>query len=314
MTDTFATAAEITDTGVRVSYAGPTDEELEAMTLGGGLGPLGVNMARTADLDADIDENDPEAFEKELAAIAEEEAARKQEASQRELSFDEQVEQVLACVFFHPSFREIKRNILVKCAEPQKQAALEAWIAVQPEFQADMQSPIRVIESLIEAGGLMSVPYLKSGEATTEEALDAMTDEEFYEQFDDCSITATEAGTEAACRTAPKARVDELRHAHPVQDPGYVEVLRYIAEEPRTRYQIEKFCAGKPYLKTMSNLGVAEVRPSHFIDKLERAGVITWRDAWTINDAGRAYLASLDAQAQEAEAQATAVQSTGSAI
>lgn len=255
--------------------------------------PRTNGAAEQSDPADDIDGEDPEAFEKELAAIADQEAEH-EAVPAAELTFDERVERVLGRVFAHPELREIRRDILAQCTNELPQTELEAWIAGRPDYPADVQTPVRLIESLVDVGGLTSTPRLKSGEAATEEALDAMSDEDFYEQFDDCYIQTTPEGREAVQRTTPEARITELRHAHPLQDEGYEDVLRFIAEEPRSRYDIERFCVGKPYLTAASHMGVAEVRPSHFIDKLERAGVIVWQGKWTINDAGTAYLASLN--------------------
>lgn len=209
-------------------------------------------------------------------------------------TFDDRVERVLACVFSHPAFRELKYEMLAACADARKEFELEASIERSPHFPQGMQAPRTVIDQLVSAGGFSRTVLLNTDEEISEEELDGMSDEEYDEFFECYLVRTTEEGAEAVRRASPENRMDDLRYAHPVQGPGYLDVLRYIDERPRTRYEIERFCKGKSYLKASSNLGIAEVRPSHFIDKLERAGVIVWKDGWTINDAGKAYLASLD--------------------
>jgi hypothetical protein len=76
----------------------------------------------------------------------------------------------------------------------------------------------------------------------------------------------------------------------PLRRDTYVELLAFIAAEPRPYAQVESLLKGSPVLETVINGRIETVQPSVFLDKLERAGVLVWNKKWEITEEGREYL------------------------
>lgn len=211
------------------------------------------------------------------------------------LTFEQRVQNVRNCITAHPRRRELMYKILTWFDdEEHSEAEVEQKIESFPEFEDCLQNSHTILMMLVEAGAIAYFPINAEGEMLDESALEALTEDEYFDVVEDFHCRITDEGKEAARRMSPDKRLDELFESHPIQIDGYKDVLRFLTEKPHTRYEIEAFCKGKSYLKAPAGVPLPYMRPSHFIDKLERAGMIEWRDGkWTVSAAGRLVAAAL---------------------
>ena len=110
------------------------------------------------------------------------------------------------------------------------------------------------------------------------------------DEFDDLlateSLVSTEAGRRLLELAAPQRRMGLLLESEPERAATYVEVLEFIRDRHPAYGDIKALLAGRDILHAYLDGRWADIQPSVFVDKLESAGMILWRDGWELTEEG----------------------------
>lgn len=207
---------------------------------------------------------------------------------QTEPSLEERCEAIERLVLKQPEHREIYEAVLGFCRQRRSQADVEAYIQSLPECVHESQSPYFLIKSLVRAGGLARVELDAEGEVVTPERKAGLDEDALDDLVCDVAYETTEAGCLAHEDLRPVRRFEHLLERQPTRRNVYCEVLGFCSE-PRTRHEIEDLLRGRQILIDEAVDG-QPLKPSVFIDKLERSGVLVWKGGWVTSEDGMAYL------------------------
>ena len=96
----------------------------------------------------------------------------------------------------------------------------------------------------------------------------------------------------------PSARLVDLLHLAPERAETYIELLEFVDVDARSYPEIEALLSGRPVLEIIIDGNRETMQPSVFVDKLERAGALVWKDGWTLTEEGREFLEDLKVNGQ----------------
>lgn len=204
------------------------------------------------------------------------------------LSFEARCNRVGNLVMSQTEHREIRIAILGFCRERRQLSEVELFVQDLPEFGYDSQSPYYLIQSLVNAGGLVRLELDEEGEVVTPERTAGLTEDEVDDLVVEIDYEATDVGLAVYQELMPSKRLDDLLTTQSARKDTYCEVLEFCLT-PKTRAQIEELLEGREILMTDAP-GEQPLHPSVFVDRLERSGVLVWRGKWATTDAGKAYL------------------------
>lgn len=215
-----------------------------------------------------------------------------------ELTFEEKLAALNRTVMRHPLNREILYKTLAFCAEERPLREAEDFIAGLPQFNLATQNQYYLITSLAKAYGLELIERDEAGERVTATQKEGLTEDEVDDLVAAISFKTTEVGAYFVEYNKPSARLVDLLSLDPTRADTYRDLLEFVAAEARPYRDIEAFLDGRPALQTVID-GRAEVmQPSVFVDKLERAGALVWKDGWTLTEEGREFLEDLKVHGQ----------------
>lgn len=215
-----------------------------------------------------------------------------------ELTFDEKLEALNMTVMRHPLNREILYKALAFCIEERPLRDAEDFIAALPQFALATQNQYYMLMSLVRAYGLRLIERDVEGNEVMPEQKEGLTEDEIDDLVADISFETTEVGAYFVDYNKPAARLVDLLNLVPERADTYAELLEYVGEEPRTYGQIEGLLRGRPALETIIDGRRETMQPSVFVDKLERAGALIWKEGWTLTEEGRDFLEDLLANGQ----------------
>lgn len=215
-----------------------------------------------------------------------------------ELTFEEKLAELNRTVMRHPLNREILYKTLAFCAEERALREAEDFIAALPQFERATQNQYYLLMSLVRAFGLELIERDEAGEAVTAEQKEGLTEDEIDDLVAAISFKSTEVGDWFVDYNRPAARLVDLLHLAPERTDTYTELLEFIGEEPRPYSQIESLLSGREALQTIIDGRRETMQPSVFVDKLERAGALVWKDGWTLTEEGRGFLEDLKENGQ----------------
>lgn len=210
-----------------------------------------------------------------------------------ELTFEEKLAALNRTVMRHPLNREILYKALAFCAEERPLREAEDFIAALPQFETCTQNQYYLLTSLVKAHGLEMVERDEAGDVVTAEMKEGLDEDEIDDLVAAISFKTTEVGDYFVEYNRPAARLVDLLHLAPERTDTYIELLEFIGEAPRTYPAIEGLLAGRPVLETVIDGRRETMQPSVFVDKLERAGALVWKDGWTLTEEGREFLRDL---------------------
>ena len=176
------------------------------------------------------------------------------------------------------------------CTEERVLRDVEEHIATFPEFPRVTMNQYYLITSLVEAYGLELIERTEDGQRVTPEMKEGLTEDEVDDLVFSLNYRTTPIGEQLVETRSPIHRLERLLDWEPLRRDTYVELLAFIAAEPRPYAQVESLLKGSPVLETVINGRIETVQPSVFLDKLERAGVLVWNKKWEITEEGREYL------------------------
>lgn len=196
------------------------------------------------------------------------------------------VEELMACINRHPRRREILYKTLGDLRQRSSFEGAEQRIQEHPEFSKCLMSPAGLLDVLKRAGGVVYIAVKEDGSDLTDEERDGLSDDAIDDLIDHFDVETTTVGVQVLEIMHPANRYNQLLFAHPDQAPGYEEVLRFYAEKKRRRQEVEALVQGKDYcIATTAEPGLNRMRPSHFLEKLEKVGMIEWNNGWTASTA-----------------------------
>lgn len=243
-------------------------------------------MAATVDVPEDELDKDGNDFNDDVSLIEEEAPAA--------LTFEEKLAALNTCVMRHPLNREILYKALAFCGQERLLSEAEDFIASLPQFELATQNQYAMLMSLVRAHGLAFIERDDDGNIVTAEMKEGLTEDEADDLVDTWSFKTTEVGDYFVEYNAPKARLVDLLSLVPERTESYIDLLEFVGESPRTYPQIEGMLRGAPALETIIDGRRETMQPSVFVDKLERAGALIWKDAgWSLTEEGEEFLADM---------------------
>ena len=262
-----------------------------------GLDPEGaLDDLGAADLSADLADSDSDADPDPVDSLDPEVAASdsaEDDSYVDDIAFSRQVARLTEAVARQSLHREIFYKTLVFCTESRPLAEIEQQIASYPEFKHAANNPYHFVQVLENAGGLERFELDEEGEVVGPERKEGLTEDEVDDLVAGYAFMTTAVGLAVVEQHTPRARIIELLNLVPERADTYIELLDFCSEEPRTYSEISQLLKGRPALVRMVDGEPQTMQPSVFVDKLEAAGGMVWRDGWVLTDEGRAYLAEL---------------------
>ena len=207
-----------------------------------------------------------------------------------ELSFEEKVDMLGTAVVRHPLNRDVLYETLCFCRTERQLAEAERFIAELPQFRSATQNPFHMLTVLKQAGGLQSVERDEGGNVITPESLDGLSEDEIDDLIFSVGYQTTDVGVAFVEAYSPRSRLVQALSLAPERTQDYCELLEFVGEAPRTYQEITNLLAGRPTLETVIDGRRETMQPSVFVDKLERAGALVWRDGWRLSEAGADFL------------------------
>lgn len=235
-----------------------------------------------------------EAQDNGMADPADVELFSRQEEAAEELSFDEKLNKLGSTVTRHPHYREILYRTLGFCTEERLLHDVEQEIATYPEFPSCGQNQYFLINCLVKAYGLDFIERDDDGNVVTAQAKEGLTEDEIDDLVASYHYKTTEVGLKFLEEYSPKVRLVELLELTPERTDTYIEVLEFVAGGSRSMADIEGLLEGRE-IQTFINGRYETIKPSVFVDKLERAGALVWNSGWNLSEEGRSYLDELKA-------------------
>lgn len=214
-------------------------------------------------------------------------------------AFRRQVARLTGAVARQPLHRELYYKTLVFCQESHPLREIEEYIASLAGFKGAASNPYHFIEVLEQFEGLERFDLDEEGEVVTAEQKEGLTEDEIDDLVWDYAFMTTPAGLAVVEQHTPQARIIELLGLVPERKDAYIELLEFCSEEPRTYNEIRQLFVGRDVLMRMVNGEPQTMQPSVFVDKLEAAGGMEWRDGWVLTDEGRSFLAELAEEAAQ---------------
>lgn len=215
-----------------------------------------------------------------------------------ELGFDQKLAVLTEAVVKHPLNREILYKILAFCQEERALRVIEEQVASYPEFEHATQNQYHMVSNLAKVHGLRLVERDIDGNEILPEQKSGLTEDEVDDLVFSLNYVTTDVGVRFVEIHRPKARIIELLDLDPARSETYVDVLRFVSEQPRRYDDIKRLLEGHPALETVIDGNRLTMQPSVFVDKLERNGALVWDKGWRLTEEGKEYLKELIANEQ----------------
>lgn len=213
-----------------------------------------------------------------------------------EAAFKAACDTIKKAISTRPLRKEVYRRTLEACRTRREYSAVEAEIQAMPQYEHCEQSPYRFITVLIEAGGLAQLSLDAEGNPLPPEAFEGLTEDEADDLVDVYALETTEAGKAVADELSPKLELKKLLARFADRAGVYQDLLGFIKSNHCNYKQIEELFKGRDFsaLATIGRESNVALKPSVFVDNLEKAGGIVWKDGgWTITAEGEAFLQTL---------------------
>ncbi len=203
-----------------------------------------------------------------------------------EMALEDAVASLAYTVHRQPLNREVLYAILRLCVQEREVGFVERAVLAMPEYAQATQNPFRLVCFLVDHGGLCLMQRDAEGGVIDEERRAQLGEDEFDDLLATESLVSTEAGRRLLELAAPQRRMGLLLESEPERAATYVEVLEFIRDRHPAYGDIKALLAGRDILHAYLDGRWADIQPSVFVDKLEGAGMILWRDGWELTEEG----------------------------
>ncbi len=187
--------------------------------------------------------------------------------------------------------RELLYKGLAFCHERRDLRVLEAAIESFPEFSQATQSAYHFIDVLVKAGGLSRLMLDARGVPIEPRLVEGMSEDAKDDLVAGEAFEMTDAGRALVRFHAPQARLAELMDAEPEREGVYRTLLSFCSVEPRSYASIAALVQDDPLLYLKTSTQPMLIQPSVFVDRLQRAAGLAWRDGWVTTEEGKEFLA-----------------------
>ena len=257
--------------------------------------------ARSADEDAPTDEQTEDELVDDLTDVAREsdslDDAQACEADAGYIDpvvFGRMVAKVTEAVTRNPLQRELFYKVLSFCQESKPLRAIEQMVMALPGFERTSANAYHFIAVMENAGGLERFELDDEGDVVDDARKAGLTEDEIDDLVAEYAFMTTPAGQAVVEQHTPRARIIELLGLVPERRDTYIELMEFLAEEPRTYNEVTQLLDGRDVLWHLDSKGNPELmQPSVFLDKLHDAAAIEWHQGWQLSEEGHAYLDEL---------------------
>ena len=257
--------------------------------------------ARPADEDAPTDERTEDELVAELTDVAHEgDSLDDIQASEADAGyidpvvFGRMVAKVTEAVTRNPLQRELFYKVLSFCQESKPLREIEQMVMALPGFERTSANAYHFIAVMENAGGLERFELDDEGDVVDDARKAGLTEDEIDDLVAEYAFMTTPAGQAVVEQHTPRARIIELLGLVPERRDTYIELMEFLAEEPRTYNEVTQLLDGRDVLWHLDSKGNPErMQPSVFLDKLHDAAAIEWRQGWQLSEEGRTYLDEL---------------------
>ena len=257
--------------------------------------------ARPADEDAPTDEQTEDELVADLTDVARESDSLDDiqviEADAGYIDpvvFGRMVAKVTEAVTRNPLQRELFYKVLSFCQESKPLREIEQMVMALPGFERTSANAYHFIAVMENAGGLERFELDDEGDVVDDARKAGLTEDEIDDLVAEYAFMTTPAGQAVVEQHTPRARIIELLGLVPERRDTYIELMEFLAEEPRTYNEVTQLLDGRDVLWHLDSKGNPELmQPSVFLDKLHDAAAIEWQQGWQLSEEGRAYLDEL---------------------
>lgn len=257
--------------------------------------------ARPADEDAPTDEQIEDELVADLTDVARESDSlddiQVSEADAGYIDpvvFGRMVAKVTEAVTRNPLQRELFYKVLSFCQESKPLREIEQMVMALPGFERTSANAYHFIAVMENAGGLERFELDDEGDVVDDARKAGLTEDEIDDLVAEYAFMTTPAGQAVVEQHTPRARIIELLGLVPERRDTYIELMEFLAEEPRTYNEVTQLLDGRDVLWHLDSKGNPELmQPSVFLDKLHDAAAIEWQQGWQLSEEGRAYLDEL---------------------
>lgn len=257
--------------------------------------------ARPADEDAPTDEQTEDELVDDLTDVARESDSlddiQVSEADAGYIDpvvFGRMVAKVTEAVTRNPLQRELFYKVLSFCQESKPLREIEQMVMALPGFERTSANAYHFIAVMENAGGLERFELDDEGDVVDDARKAGLTEDEIDDLVAEYAFMTTPAGQAVVEQHTPRARIIELLGLVPERRDTYIELMEFLAEEPRTYNEVTQLLDGRDVLWHLDSKGNPELmQPSVFLDKLHDAAAIEWHQGWQLSEEGHAYLDEL---------------------
>ena len=257
--------------------------------------------ARPADEDAPTDEQTEDELVADLTDVAREgDSLDDIQASEADAGyidpvvFGRMVAKVTEAVTRNPLQRELFYKVLSFCQESKPLREIEQMVMALPGFERTSANAYHFIAVMENAGGLERFELDDEGDVVDDARKAGLTEDEIDDLVAEYAFMTTPAGQAVVEQHTPRARIIELLGLVPERRDTYIELMEFLAEEPRTYNEVTQLLDGRDVLWHLDSKGNPELmQPSVFLDKLHDAAAIEWHQGWQLSEEGRTYLDEL---------------------
>lgn len=258
-------------------------------------------VARSADEDAPTDEQTEDELVADLTDVARESDSlddiQVSEADAGYIDpvvFGRMVAKVTEAVTRNPLQRELFYKVLSFCQESKPLCEIEQMVMALPGFERTSANAYHFIAVMENAGGLERFELDDEGDVVDDARKAGLTEDEIDDLVAEYAFMTTPAGQAVVEQHTPRARIIELLGLVPERRDTYIELMEFLAEEPRTYNEVTQLLDGRDVLWHLDSKGNPELmQPSVFLDKLHDAAAIEWHQGWQLSEEGNAYLDEL---------------------
>ena len=263
--------------------------------------PAAKQAARSADEDAPTDEQTEDELVDDLTDVAREsdslddiQAGEADAGYIDPVVFGRMVAKVTEAVTRNPLQRELFYKVLSFCQESKPLREIEQMVMALPGFERTSANAYHFIAVMENAGGLERFELDDEGDVVDDARKAGLTEDEIDDLVAEYAFMTTPAGQAVVEQHTPRARIIELLGLVPERRDTYIELMEFLAEEPRTYNEVTQLLDGRDVLWHLDSKGNPELmQPSVFLDKLHDAAAIEWHQGWQLSEEGHAYLDEL---------------------
>lgn len=257
--------------------------------------------ARSADEDAPTDEQTEDELVDDFTDVAREsdslddvQACEADAGYIDPVVFGRMVAKVTEAVTRNPLQRELFYKVLSFCQESKPLREIEQMVMALPGFERASANAYHFIAVMENAGGLERFELDDEGDVVDDARKAGLTEDEIDDLVAEYAFMTTPAGQAVVEQHTPRARIIELLGLVPERRDTYIELMEFLAEEPRTYNEVTQLLDGRDVLWHLDSKGNPELmQPSVFLDKLHDAAAIEWHQGWQLSEEGHAYLDEL---------------------